>query len=183
MEHYEKTDLLQMMKNKAKHSKNKYVMELAQEILSDSRNIKKLNNSRYCLVHSELNRGNILFEKNQNGTHIHIIDWEGIKVLPEDYQLACYLVSGMLIEGGNMNEIIKLAHEFKLPIDESYLLFLMKIRIFTGLHYFAEDKNKYTQLNKKVSKEILKKYFIANEKIRIYQKKKIKRKKIECKER
>lgn len=183
MEHYEKTDLLQMMKNKAKHSKNKYVMELAQEILSDSRNIKKLNNSRYCLVHSDLNRDNILFEKNQNGTHIHIIDWEGIKVLPEDYQLACYLVSGMLIEGGNMNEIIKLAHEFKLPIDESYLLFLMKIRIFTGLHYFAEDKNKYTQLNKKVSKEILKKYFIANEKIRIYQKKKIKRKKIECKER
>ena len=182
-EHYKKTELAQMMKDKVKHSKNKYVIKLAQEILSDNRNIKKLNNSRYCLVHSDLNRDNILFDDDQNELNVHIIDWEGIKLLPEDYQLACYLVSSMLIEDGNMNEIMKLAHQFKWSIDESYLLFLMKIRIFTGLHFFAENKNEYTQSNQKVSREILKKYFIANEKIKIYQKKKRERIKIESKER
>ena len=182
-EHYKKIDLVQMMKDKAKHSKNKYVINLAQEILLDSRKIRKLNNSRYCLVHSDLNRDNILFDDNENEHKVHIIDWEGIEVLPEDYQLACYLVSSMLIEDGNMSEIMELAHQFKWPIDEDYLVFLMKIRIFDGLYFFAENKNEYIQSNQKVSKEILKKFFIANEKIKIYQKRKRQKRKIECKER
>ena len=44
----------------------------------------------------------------------------------------------------------------------------MKIRVFTGLHYFAENRNIYTQSNKDVSKEILKKYFFAAEKLDRY---------------
>ena len=78
---------------------------------------------------------------------------------------------------------MQLAHQFQFPIDESYLLFLMKIRIFEGLYYFAENENEYTKSNPKVSKEILKKYFIANEKINRYQEKKRQIAKVECKER
>ena len=140
-----------------------------------------MRRSKYCLVHSDLNRDNILFQKQEHGTNVNIIDWESVKAYPEDYQLACFLASSVLIEDSNMTEVMRLAHQFKIPIDENYILFLMKIRIFEGLYYFAENKNEYTRLNPKVSREILKKYFIANEKISRYQEKKLRR--IECKER
>ena len=180
-EHYEKVDLYNMMKQKAKNSKNSYVLKTAKEILSDNKQIQKMRRSKYCLVHSDLNRDNILFQKQEHGTNVNIIDWESVKAYPEDYQLACFLASSVLIEDSNMTDVMRLAHQFKIPIDENYILFLMKIRIFEGLYYFAENKNEYTRLNPKVSREILKKYFIANEKISRYQEKKLRR--IECKER
>lgn len=183
LEHYEKVDLFEMMKEKANHSKNQYVKQLAQEILSDDINIEKMKKSNLCLVHSDLNRDNILFDESQKDTKVNIIDWEGIKAYPEDYQLASFLASSILIEDGNMKEVMNLAHQFESPIDEDYILFLMKIRTFTGLYYFAENKNEYTSLNPKASREILKKYFIANEKIHKYQNRKKHIKELESKER
>ena len=67
-----------------------------------------------------------------------------------------------------MEEAMKMAYQFDPEIDENYIMYLMKIRVFTGLHYFAENKNEYTKMNPKAAREILKKYFIANEKINIY---------------
>ena len=180
-DHYKIVDLHETMKEKAKHSKNRYVVQTAKEILSDKRNIQKMKKSSTCLVHSDLNRDNILFDNEHQD--IHIIDWESVKAYPKDYQLACFLASSVLIEDGSMKEVMQLAHQFQFPIDENYLLFLMKIRIFEGLYYFAENENEYTKSNPKVSREILKKYFIANEKINRYQEKKRQIAKVECKER
>ena len=175
IEHYPKVDLYEMMQKMAENSKNEYVIKTANEILSDKKNIEKMKQSKKCLVHNDLNRDNILFNEQDNDLEINIIDWEGIKAFPEDYQLASFLASSILIEDGNMDEIMKLAHKFNSEVDENYIAYLMKIRIFTGLHFFAENKNEYTKSNPIVAREILKKYFIANEKINMYQKSKSKK--------
>lgn len=183
VDHFKKIDLYEMMKEKALTSHNEYIIKTANEILSDQTNIEKMKRSKICLVHSDLNRDNILFHQKEEDIEVNIIDWEGVKVLPEEYQLATFLASSILIEDSEMEEVIKIAYQFDSEIDENYIIFLMKIRIFTGLHYFAEDKNEYTKMNPIVSREILKKYFIANEKINKYQRKKEKIKERSCVER
>ena len=59
----------------------------------------------------------------------------------------------------------------------------MRIRIFEGLYYFTENKNEYTKMNPLASREILKKYFVANERINSYMKENIKVKEENCIER
>lgn len=169
-DHFKKIDLHEMMREKELTSKNEYIIKTANEILSDKKNIEKMKKSNRCLVHNDLNRDNILFNQNRENIGVNIIDWEGIKVFPEEYQIASFLASSILIEDGEMEEVVKIAYQFDSEIDEDYIIYLMRIRIFTGLHYFAENKNAYTKMNPIASREILKKYFIANEKIKRYQK-------------
>lgn len=171
IDHFKKIDLYEMIKESYLNSNNEYIKKAANEILLDKRNVIKMKNSQKCLVHMDLNRDNILFYQNTEKMGVNIIDWEGIKVLPKEYQLASFLASSILIEEGEMDEIIKIAYRFDKNIDKDYIIYLMKIRVFTGLYYFAENKNEYTKRNPLVSKEILKKYFIANEKISRYQRK------------
>lgn len=170
-DHFKKIDLYEMMEEKASTSQNKYIIKTANEILSDKKHIEKMKKSKMCLVHSDLNRDNILFHQRKKNLEVNIIDWEGVKVFLEEYQLASFLASTILIEDGEMDEVIKIAYQFDSEIDADYIVYLMKIRIFTGLHYFAENRNEYTKMNPLASREILKKYFIANEKINKYQNK------------
>lgn len=165
---YEKENLMDMIQKSNEIAKNKYVKQISREILGDEKNIKKLNNSEYCLVHNDLNRDNVLFEQENGNIEVNIIDWEGIGLFPKEYQLASYLASCILIEGSNMDEVMRIAHQFETDVDEKYITFLMKIRLFTGLFYFAENKNIYTQMNEDVARSILKKYFFASEKLNNY---------------
>ena len=165
---YPQVDLYEDMKEKAEKAKNPYVLQTAQEILSDEKNIEKMRKSPKCLIHNDLNRDNVLFNRTPNGLEVNIIDWEGIAAFPEDYQLASFLASSILIEDGSMEQAMQIAHKFDPNVDEDYIKFLMKIRIFKGLHFFAEKRNEYTKSNPKVAREILKKYFLANEKINKY---------------
>lgn len=167
---YSKHDLHDEMIEKEKNSQNTYVKALAQDILNDSENVEKLKKSPYCLVHSDLNRDNILFQqKKDNKWTVNVIDWEGVELLPKDYQLASYLSSSLLIENESIEDCMKIAKDVDKNSDEKFLLFLMKIRLFGGIHYFAENQNSYTQNNEKVSNEILNKYFMATKKIKHYE--------------
>lgn len=165
---YPKEDLIELMKNLEASSKRDYTKKYAQGILANTRNLEKLRNSEYTLAHNDLNRDNILFFNQDGGNGVNIIDWEGIGNFPKDYQLASFLASSLLIEGYEVSECMEIAEQFGEKVDTDYLTYLMKIRVFTGLHYFAENRNIYTQSNKEVSKEILKKYFFAAEKLDRY---------------
>lgn len=165
---YPKEDLIEVMKKLEESSKRDYTKKYARSILSDSKNINRLKESEYCLAHNDLNRDNILFYNDNGAEGVNIIDWEGIGNFPKDYALATFLSSAILIEGYEVKECLDIAKRMESNIDPDYLTFLMKIRVFTGLHYFAENRNIYTQSNKDVSKEILKKYFFAAEKLDRY---------------
>lgn len=150
-------------------AKNGYVKKYGQSILKDKINKSKLEASKFCLIHNDLNRDNILFEKSEDGTiTANIIDWEGLGLYPQDYQLASFLVSAILIEGYSVEETMKIAKKIEPNIDEDYITYLMKYRIFKGLYFFVENRNVYIESNKKASNEILKKYFLAAEKLEIY---------------
>lgn len=150
-------------------AKNSYVKKYGQSILRDKINKTKLENSKYCLMHNDLNRDNILFEKSEDGTvEVNIIDWESLGLYPQDYQLASFLVSSILIEGYSVEETMKIAKKIEPSIEKNYITYLMKYRIFKGLHFFAENRNAYTVSNKDISNKILKKYFFAAEKLEKY---------------
>lgn len=149
--------------------KHTYVKKYSQSILKDKVNKSKLESSKYCLIHNDLNRDNILFKKNEDGSvSVNIIDWEGLGLYPCDYQLASFLVSAILLEGYSVEETMKIAREIDSNIDEGFVTYLMKFRIFKGLYFFCENRNIYTVNNQKTSNEILKKYFLAAEKVDKY---------------
>lgn len=166
---YHQKNLYLLVQEYEKISKKPYIKKYARCILNDKKNTEKLANSEYCLIHNDLNRDNILFSLNKNGEQeVNIVDWEGIGNFPKDYQLASFLASSILIEGYDVSETMKIAEKFDENIDKDFITYLMKIRLFTGLFYFAEKGNVYTKGNKVVSNEILKKYFFAAEKLKQY---------------
>ena len=60
--------------------------------------------------------------------------------------------------------INKLKQTIKLQgMDLGKILFFMRIRTLEGLYFFREGSNDYVSSNKKVSNELLKKYFYASE--------------------
>ena len=166
---YKPNDIYAEIEELESIAKNSYVKKYGQSILKDKINKSKLEASKYCLIHNDLNRDNILFEESEDGTiTANIIDWEGLGLYPKDYQLASFLVSAILIEGYSVEETMKIAKRIDYNVDEDYITYLMKYRIFKGLHFFAENRNVYTESNKKASNEILKKYFFAAEKLERY---------------
>lgn len=166
---YKKNQIHDMVLELNSIAKNDYVRDYGNSILDDAVNRIKLMNSRYSLAHNDLNRDNILFSENENGeAKARIIDWEGIGLYPEDYQLASFLVCAFLLEGYSVNEVLDIANKVKTNIDKEYIIYLMKIRIYKGLYFFAENKNIYTQENQEVAQSILRKYFFAAEKLNFY---------------
>lgn len=169
---YEPEDIYLTIQELAKNAQNKYVKSYAEKILRDSKNKSKLENSKYTLIHNDLNRDNILFSKKIDGsTEANIIDWEGLGLYPEDYQLASFLTSAFLIEGYSVDKTMEIAEQLNCNIDKDFITYLMKMRIFKGLHYFVENRNEYTQSNLKASNGILKKYFFAAENLDMYRQK------------
>ena len=168
---YKPIDIYGEIKELEKIATHDYVKKYGQSILSDDINKNKLETSNYCLIHNDLNRDNILFEKNKDGTiNVNIIDWEGLGSYPSEYQLASFLVTAILIEGYSAEETMQIARKIEPNLDEDFVTYLMKFRIYKGLHFFAEHKNIYTESNPKTSNEILKKYFFAAEKLEKYRK-------------
>lgn len=165
---YSKCNLLSILNEAGMKSRNAYVRKIAQSIIEDKRNAQKLMESQYCLVHSDLNRDNVLFYEDGEKIETNIIDWESIGLYPEKYQLASFLASGYLLENGNMIRAMQLAKRFEVSFDEDFILYLMKIRIFKGIYFFAEQTNAYVKSNPDVSNEILQKYIIAYSKIEKY---------------
>lgn len=165
---YPKRDLLAMVSKAEAKCKNIYVRMIAQTIMKDKNNIEKLKKIEYCLVHFDLNRDNVLFQEDGEKVETNIIDWESIGLYPKDYQLASFLASGYLLDNGNMNRAMQLAKRFNPNFDEEFVLYLMKIRLFTGIYFFAENTNSYVKSNPNVSNEILQKYITAYSQIERY---------------
>lgn len=163
-EDYQKMDLEKTILEKSTISRNPYIKQMEKEILNDYKNLIKMRYSEYGFVHDDLNRDNILFTDND----VSIIDFESIKILPKDYQLAVLLVSSFLIEGDDIEHVMSIAKAFDKDLDEEYIQYLMKIRLYMGMHFFAE-KQYIGIADKEIAKAILKKYFLANEKLLQYQ--------------
>lgn len=167
---YPKIDVIKSVFDMSQKAKTAYIKNLAGEIINDKVNIKRLEESPVGLVHSDLNRDNILFEYKDGGIKAKVIDWEGISVLPKAYQMASYLSSSLLLEGESVENCLNIAKQETPKEDSEFMLYLMKIRLLQGLYFFAEEKNKYTRDNTLVSEEILDKYYRASKKITIFEK-------------
>lgn len=87
----------------------------------------------------------------------NVIDFESLEFVPQDFQFASMLASGLLLEGENMKKIKQTIQ--KRGKDVNKILYLMQIRTLEGLFFFAKKMNEYVSTNQQVSGELLKKYF------------------------
>ena len=62
-----------------------------------------------------------------------------------------------------MNDILDIIRHSGRDLDE--MLYLMHVRIFNGLFCFAESRNESITRDAEASKDLLKRYFIASEKL------------------
>lgn len=145
-------------------SKNKYIKEISKTILSSKYMSVIENTNSYVLSHNDLNRDNLLFERNQEGkVRVNIIDFESLEYSPIDFQFASMLASGLLLEGESLNKIKETIKDKGKDLEK--ILFLMQIRLLEGLNFFA-SKNEYSDNNRKISNDLLRRYFFAEEEIR-----------------
>lgn len=166
---FETIDLIGDLNKMKQTSKAPYQKELALSLLTNYKNIIKLQRSKYVLSHDDLNRDNILFEKSNDGTiRANFIDWEGLKKCPKEYQIATFLTSSFLIEGYSVEKVMNLAEAIYPGIDKDFVSYLMQLRVFKGSHFFAEQRNEFTEANTSASTEILIKYYNASEQLKKY---------------
>lgn len=141
-----------------KESKNKYVKVLVTELLHNENSSQM---GEYVLSHNDLNRDNILFEEYEGEkVRANIIDFESLEYAPKDYQFASMLASGILLEGGNINQIKQTILMRGKNLDR--ILYLMQIRTLEGLHFFIEKNDKSNLKENPVVNDFIKRYFIAN---------------------
>lgn len=154
-------DLQAMLNSIYCNSSNTYVKQTAHSLLKSPYSSLLSNSKEYVLSHNDLNRDNILFDVAESGeTRVNFIDFESIEYAPKDYQFASMLASGLLLEGESYKKIEDTIKSRGFDIDK--ILYFMQIRVLNGLSFFAEQKNRGEGENE-VSKDLLKRYFAANE--------------------
>ena len=157
-------NLKSRLENIYKEAPNKYIKSIARELLESKYSASFADNENFVLSHNDLNRDNILFEQTeQEQVKANIIDFEALEYAPQDYQFASMLASGLLLEGESMEKIKQTIREKGKDIGK--ILYFMQIRVLEGLHFFSDPTNPYVSSNKKVAKDLLKRYFFTSEKI------------------
>jgi len=157
-------DLKERLKYIQEKAKNEYVRKNAGELLCSKYSKKIADLSKYILSHDDLNRDNVLFEKDEHGgVKANIIDFESLEYAPPNYQFASMLASGILLEGEEIENIKKIIQESGKNMNE--IFYLMQIRLLEGLFFFSERQNEIGTENKKTAEDLLRRYFYASEKI------------------
>lgn len=142
-------------------SSSAYVQQIAYRLLTSPYSIALMDRSNYVLSHNDLNRDNILFNTTADGeVTASFIDFESIELSPKDYQFASMLASGLLLEGESFKKIESTIKERGLDVEK--ILYYMQIRVLNGLNFFVEQKIR-GEGDGEASKDLLKRYFAANE--------------------
>ena len=146
-----------------KSTENSYIKGLSRELLEDKIAFTMEN---YVLSHDDLNRDNILFEKDEKGQiAANILDFESLEYAPKDYQFASMLASSLLLEGENINQIRQTIWLRGKNLER--ILYLMQIRTLDGLHFFIFFYRQSVSNSNQIGTDFIKRYFIANEKIKM----------------
>lgn len=155
-------DLIEKLEDILNTTKNDYVKSEVENLLKSPERVLIQDKQKYVLSHDDMNRDNILFEEQEDGSvRANIIDFESLEYAPKDYQFASMLASGLLLEGETMARITETIKMRNKNID--LILYLMQIRLIEGLHFFIDKSNAYVQANKEMTMDLSKKYYFAYE--------------------
>lgn len=166
---FPKEDLETFLQEKISYSSEPSVVMAAKDLLSRKDKLSYFKNTEYTLVHKDINRDNVLFEKEKGHISAHILDWESISYMPKNYHFASYLASGILLENGDVRHCLNLAANYLPEENSENILFLMKLRVFAGLSFFLEKRKESSNEQKEIVEELLNKYLQADKKIRDYE--------------
>ena len=144
---------------KKKLKTNKY-NDIIEKLINDSEFNDYLKNAKYILVHNDLHRSNILFNKNE----ISFLDFDGIKLCPELLQLSSFIATCFILEECNC-DINKIIQKWPVCVNQRLLNKFIIYRLLYGIAFFETKTNfDYSDL------EIKKKYQRALRRMMKYEK-------------
>ncbi len=126
--------------------------KICESLLTDEKFNNYLANARKSLVHNDLHRSNILL----NNGEVKILDFDNIKIYPEDLQIATFICSFLILEGEyNYQNIL---NGWDNDVDLEIIDKLIKYRLIYGLSFFEEKikNNDYNNEDLKIRKKYLK---------------------------
>ena len=124
----------------------------ANQLLQDERLVNYINNGDYNLVHNDLHRSNILFDKNK----VNLIDFESVKMYPDLLQISTLICSAFLLEGC-IDSLDVILNNWGSKIDIELVKKLIDYRLLYGLSFFD---NKIRNNDYDVSDIAIKKKYI-----------------------
>lgn len=136
-----------------KTRRNLYSEEYKKRTLSLLQNEKFINyirNGEKSLVHNDLHRYNILFNKN----NITFLDFDNIKKYPSLLQLATFICSCFILEKNSYEYVLNMVNE---KIDKEILDCLIEYRLLYGLGFFENNikTNNYNMDDIKLRKKYI----------------------------
>ncbi len=130
---FEIIDILENLRKDIFRIKDSNMREIGLELLKDEIFQNAIKADYKSLVHDDLHRANILYNKD----NVAFLDFEGLKIYPITYQLASHIAASYLLNDVDFN-IKKVLDLWPIQIDYKYLLCLIKYRLYEGLVYFQE---------------------------------------------
>ena len=138
--------------------KNDSIKRIIINLQNDNYFKLKINSEKAIIIHDDLHRGNILWNKKNIG----IIDFEGLKRYPQTMQLASFITLFGLLEDYKFNykDILDLWPD---KIDLKYLNQLILFRLLKAYNYF--ELNSVDKENEWRKKIIIKRIYEWSEKL------------------
>ena len=103
------------------------------KLLLDNEFKKKVNSEEKQIVHDDLHRYNILFNKNE----VVFLDFEGLKKYPKSLQIASFITTSYIYEG-EIEKIDYLLSKLKVEKNRRYIINLIIYRVLKTLIFFEK---------------------------------------------
>lgn len=149
----EKKDILSELKLSLNYLLEDTSKDIVKNLLSDSNFTNYIQTSNYVLVHNDLHRSNILFDK----SNVHLLDFESVKLYPELLQIATYICSAFLLEN-QIDSIDAILNTWDDKLDVDLINKLINYRLIYGLAFFDKKikHNDYDDSDVEIKKKYIK---------------------------
>lgn len=143
-------DIISDMFRMKKELKNDKYIKLVDKLIDDNELNRYLDNAKYVLVHNDLHRYNIIFNKDQIG----FLDFDGLKLCPKLLQPASFIATCFLLENDSI-EIEGILKYWPEKVDTKIVKKLIIYRLLYGLSFF-EKETSYNTTDQKIREKYIK---------------------------
>lgn len=150
VDNFEIKDIISDMFCMKKELKSDKYIKIVDELINDCELNEYLDNANYVLVHNDLHRYNVIFNKNKIG----FLDFDGLKLCPELLQLASFIATCFLLEDNSI-EIEEILKYWPEQVNVKIVKKLILYRLLYGLSFF-EKKSNFDVTNEKLRKKYIK---------------------------
>ena len=128
---FEKNNIINELKEARRILIDEKAKDKVLSLLCDERFNNYINNGKYNLVHNDLHRSNILFDKDK----VHIIDYESVQMYPDLLQISTLICSSFFLET-QVDSLDVFLNNWDNNLDVDLITKLIDYRLLFGLSFF-----------------------------------------------